>query len=77
MKTTESNKQLLERFEKRIKQLSEEQGELDTAYQRWLEIDVMLTRLEGSKQAIEYLEYGKLPNDGQHTGMKDHQPRVK
>ena len=77
MKTTESNKQLLERFEKRIKQLSEEQGELDTAYQRWLEIDVMLTRLEGSKQAIEYLEYGKLPNDGQHTGMKYHQPRVK
>jgi|TARA_R100000005_G_C4848801_1_gene116290 hypothetical protein len=77
MKTTESNKQLLERFEKRIKQLSEEQGELDTAYQRWLELDVMLNRLEGSKQAIEYLEYGKLPNDGQHTGMKDHQPRVK
>ena len=37
----------------------------------------MLNRLEGSKQAIEYLEYGKLPNDGQHTGMKDHQPRVK
>ena len=28
-----------------------------------------------SKQAIEYLEYGKLPNDGQHTGMKDHAPR--
>ena len=77
MKTTESNKQLLESFEKRIKQLSEEQGELDTAYQRWLELDVMLNRLEGSKQAIEYLEYGKLPNDGQHTGMKDHQPRVK
>ena len=77
MKTTDSNKQLLERFEKRIKQLSEEQGELDTAYQRWLELDVMLNRLEGSKQAIEYLEYGKLPNDGQHTGMKDHQPRVK
>ena len=75
MKQTESNTQLLERFEKRIKQLSEEQGKLDVAYQRWLELDVMLNRLEGSKQAIEYLEYGKLPNDGQHTGMKDHAPR--
>ena len=52
MKTTESNKQLLERFEKRIKQLSEEQGELDTSYQRCVELDVMLNRLEGSKQAI-------------------------
>ena len=75
MKTTETNKQLLQRFEKRIKQLSEEQGTLDVAYERWLELDVMLTRLEGSKQAIEYLEYGKLPNDGQHTGMENHDPR--
>jgi|TARA_R100000479_G_scaffold165201_1_gene104376 hypothetical protein len=75
MKKTESNTQLLERFEKRIKQLSEEQGKLDVAYQRWLELDVMLNRLEGSKQAIEYLEYGRLPNDGQHTGMEDHAPR--
>ena len=75
MKQTESNTQLLERFEKRIKQLSEEQGKLDVAYERWLELDKQLTRLEGSKQAIEYLEYGKLPNDGQHTGMKDHAPR--
>ena len=75
MKKTETNKQLLERFDKRIKQLSEEQGKLDLAYQRWLELDVMLCRLEGSKQAIEYLEYGKLPDDGQHTGMEDHAPR--
>ena len=29
MKTTETNQQLLERFDKRIKQLSEEQGKLD------------------------------------------------
>ncbi len=75
MKKTETNQQLLERFDKRIKQLTEEQGKLDLAYQRWLELDVMLCRLEGSKQAIEYLEYGKLPNDGQHTGMSDHEPR--
>ena len=75
MKTTETNQQLLERFNKRIKQLSEEQGKLDQAYERWLELDKQLTRLEGSKQAIEYLEYGKLPNDGQHTGMEDHAPR--
>jgi len=75
MKTTENNQQLLERFSKRIKQLSEEQGKLDESYERWLELDRQLTRLEGSVQAIEYLEYGKLPNDGQHTGMEDHAPR--
>ena len=75
MKTTENNQQLLQRFSKRIKQLSEEQGKLDEAYERWLELDKQLTRLEGSVQAIEYLEYGKLPNDGNHTGMEDHAPR--
>ena len=75
MKTTENNQQLLQRFSKRIKQLSEEQGKLDESYERWLELDRQLTRLEGSVQAIEYLEYGKLPNDGQHTGMEDHAPR--
>jgi len=75
MKTTENNQQLLERFSKRIKQLSEEQGKLDESYERWLELDRQLTRLEGSVQAIEYLEYGRLPNDGQHTGMEDHAPR--
>ena len=75
MKTTENNQQLLQRFSKRIKQLSEEQGKLDEAYERWLELDKQLTRLEGSVQAIEYLEYGKLPNDGNHKGMEDHAPR--
>lgn len=75
MKTTENNQQLLQRFSKRIKQLSEEQGKLDESYERWLELDRQLTRLEGSVQAIEYLEYGRLPNDGQHTGMEDHAPR--
>ena len=75
MKKTENNQQLLERFSKRIKQLSEEQGKLDESYERWLELDRQLTRLEGSVQAIEYLEYGKLPDDGQHTGMEDHAPR--
>ena len=75
MKTTENNQQLLQRFSKRIKQLSEEQGKLDEAYERWVELDKQLTRLEGSVQAIEYLEYGKLPNDGNHTGMEDHAPR--
>ena len=74
MKQTENNQQLLERFSKRIKQLSEEQGKLDESYERWLELDKQLTRLEGSVQAIEYLEYGKLPGDGNHDGMKDHDP---
>jgi|TARA_B100000073_G_scaffold316647_1_gene293460 predicted nuclease with TOPRIM domain len=74
MKKTENNQQLLQRFSKRIKQLSEEQGKLDESYERWLELDKQLTRLEGSVQAIEYLEYGKLPGDGNHDGMKDHDP---
>tara|TARA_A200000159_G_scaffold55428_1_gene51317 strand:- start:35840 stop:36070 length:231 start_codon:yes stop_codon:yes gene_type:complete len=75
MKTTENNQQLLERFTKRIKQLTEEQGKLDESYERWLELDRQLTRLEGSVQAIEYLEYGKLPGDGNHDGMQNHAPR--
>ena len=74
MKKTESYEQLLQRFTKRVNQLETEQRELRSAYDRWIELDKQLERLEGSIQAIEYCAFGKLPSDGNHDGMKDHKP---
>ena len=80
MKETENYSQLEERFRKRVYQLQERLRELheevipsyiDEA--RKVELD--LSRVEGSLQAIEYLAYGKLPHDGNHGVMKDHKPR--
>tara|TARA_R100000008_G_scaffold85814_1_gene76745 strand:- start:587 stop:820 length:234 start_codon:yes stop_codon:yes gene_type:complete len=75
MKETENYEQLLERFYKRTTQLEERQVELEDAYQEYMKLDRDLDRLQGSIQAIEYLAYGKLPHDGNHGGMRDHQPR--
>ena len=75
MKTTESHEQLLQRFSKRVAQLQEEQGKLDSAYERWIELDKQLERLQGSIQVAEYLAYGKLPHDGNHDGMRNHKPK--
>ena len=75
MKETENYEQLLERFYKRTTQLEERQVELEDAYQEYMKLDRDLDRLQGSIQAIEYLAYGKLPHDGYHGGMRDHQPR--
>ena len=74
MKTTESYEQLLQRFTKRVTQLETEQQELRPAYDRWIELEKQLERLEGSIQAIEYCAFGKLPGDGNQDGMKDHKP---
>ena len=74
MKTTENYEQLLQRFTKRVNQLETEQEGLRSAYDRWIELDKQLERLEGSIQAIEYCAFGKLPGDGNHDGMKDHRP---
>ena len=74
MKTTENYEQLLQRFTKRVNQLETEQQELRAAYDRWIELDKQLERLEGSIQAIEYCAFGKLPGDGNHDSMKDHKP---
>ncbi len=60
MKSTETYEQLLERFTKRIKQIK---------------INEQLHYLRGCKDTIEYLMTGKLPNDGNHDGMKSHKPR--
>tara|TARA_B100000579_G_C22480915_1_gene687914 strand:- start:41 stop:298 length:258 start_codon:yes stop_codon:yes gene_type:complete len=74
MKKTENYEQLLQRFTKRVNQLETEQEGLRSAYDRWIELDKQLERLEGSIQAIEYCAFGKLPGDGNHDGMKDHKP---
>ena len=75
MKETENYEQLLERFYKRTTQLEDRQVELEDAYQEYMKLDRDLDRLQGSIQAVEYLAYGKLPHDGNHGGMADHQPR--
>jgi len=79
MKKTESYDQLLNRFQKRVPELQERLREIREeempdllAEERKVELD--LSRVEGSLQCIEYLTYGKLPHDGNHGGMKDHQP---
>ena len=75
MKETENYEQLLERFYKRTTQLENRQVELEDAYQEYMKLDRDLDRLRGSIQAVEYLAYGKLPGDGNHNGMADHEPR--
>ncbi len=75
MKDTENYEQLLERFYKRTTQLEDRQAELESAYQEYMKLDRDLDRLVGSIQAVEYLAYGKLPGDGNHNGMADHEPR--
>ena len=75
MKPTENYEQLLERFAKRTEQLVDRLHELQDAHYEYERIERDLIRLEGSVQAVEYLAYGKLPGDGNHDGMKDHEPR--
>ena len=74
MKQTENYEQLLARFTKRIVQLDKRQLELEDAHLEYIKLDRDLDRLQGSIQAVEYLAYGKLPHDGNHGGMKDHNP---
>ena len=75
MKPTEASEQLIQRFTKRTMQLSQRKQELQSAYDEYVKLERDLTRLEGSMQAIEYVAFGKLPGDGNHTGMKDHSPK--
>ena len=62
MKTTENYEQLLARFTKRLAQTDPEDKE-------------RVSYLKGCHDTIIYLMTGKLPNDGNHDGMKDHKPR--
>ena len=72
MKTTETYEQLLERFTKRIKQIELKEAQTTAEYDK---INEQLQYLKGCKDTIEYLMTGKLPNDGNHDGMKSHKPR--
>ena len=62
MKTTENYEQLLARFTKRIAQVNPDDKE-------------RVSYLKGCIDTVQYLMTGKLPNDGNHDGMKNHQPR--
>ena len=72
MKPTENYEQLLERFTKRITQIKK-QTPVNTVEAE--KVKEELDYLRGCKDTIEYLMTGKLPNDGNHDGMKDHKPR--
>ena len=72
MKQTENYEQLLERFTKRIAQIKTKEASTTEEYEK---INEQLHYLRGCKDTIEYLMTGKLPNDGNHDGMKHHRPR--
>ena len=72
MKPTENYEQLLERFTKRIKQIQSQTPPKSIAEAD--KISEQLHYLRGCKDTIEYLMTGKLPNDGNHDGMKPHKP---
>jgi len=79
MKKTESYDQLLKRFQKRVPELQERlreirEEEIPSLLDEEKKVELDLSRVEGSLQCIEYLAYGRLPHDGNHGGMKDHQP---
>ncbi len=72
MKETENYEQLLERFTKRIKQISAQTPANTVEAEK---VKEQLDYLRGCKDTIEYLMTGKLPNDGNHDGLKHHKPR--
>ena len=70
-KPTENLEQLMSRFTKRIKQVG---GRTTSDPEEAAKIKEQLDYLRGCKDTVEYLMTGKLPNDGNHDGMKDHRP---
>ena len=62
MKQTENLQQLMERFTKRLNQTNPDDQE-------------RVSYLKGCIDTVDYLATGKLPNDGNHDGMKNHRPR--
>ena len=71
MKPTENYEQLLVRFTKRIEQIKSKEASTSAEYDK---INEQLHYLRGCKETIEYLMTGKLPDDGNHVGMKHHRP---
>ena len=71
MKTTENYEQLLQRFTKRIEQVRKQRPMTTVESEKQTE---QLNYLRGCIDTVTYLMTGKLPNDGNHDGMKDHKP---
>ena len=74
MKKIESHEELLFRFTKRVIELQSKLEELQPQYDEYMKYKRDLARLEGSIQVVKYLSLGELPRDGNHDGMKDHDP---
>ena len=74
MKSVETNTQLISRFTKRTQQLKQKLLELQESYDEYVKTQDDLKRLEGSMQVVEYIEFGRLPGDGNHGGMTNHKP---
>ena len=74
MKPTENLEQLLERFTKRTTQIKTKQEFAVEGTKIWVEFENQLHYLRGCKETVEYLMTGRLPNDGNHDGMKHHKP---
>jgi len=74
MKKTETPEQLLQRFSKRTAQLQVLKAELQSSYDEYLKVEADLHRLEGSSQAVSYMIFGVLPNDGNHDKFSNHSP---
>ena len=74
MKETENYEQLLSRFTKRTAQMEDKKLQLLDSHEEWVKVENQLHYLRGCKDTIEYLMTGKLPNDGNHDGMKNHKP---
>ena len=72
MKPTENYEQLLERFTKRTEQISKQVPSNTVEAEK---IKEQLDYLRGCRDTIEYLMTGKLPDDGNHDGMKNHKPQ--
>tara|TARA_B100000287_G_scaffold81826_1_gene74466 strand:- start:336 stop:587 length:252 start_codon:yes stop_codon:yes gene_type:complete len=75
MKQTENYEQLFERFTKRTAQVQAKRDVLTEGCDAWVELNEQLHYLRGCKDTVDYLMTGKLPNDGNHDGMKHHKPR--
>ena len=75
MKQTENYEQLFERFTKRTAQVQAKRDVLTEGCGAWVELNEQLHYLRGCKDTVDYLMTGKLPNDGNHDGMKHHKPR--
>ena len=74
MKETENYEQFLSRFTKRTAQMEDKKLQLLDSHEEWVKVENQLHYLRGCKETIEYLMTGKLPDDGNHVGMKHHRP---